>query len=102
MTRHIFTTRHGGVSTGVYASLNLGINRGDEEENVRENYRRLGAMLGCSRFVFANQQHTTITECRPEQVKKMCLTVLPMLPTAYYKGEGHCCGLYGRLRACPD
>ena len=70
MTRHIFTTRHGGVSTGVYASLNLGINRGDEEENVRENYRRLGAMLGCSRFVFANQQHTdNILNVGSEQVK---------------------------------
>lgn len=43
---HAFTTRFGGVSGGIFESLNLGENRGDEPENVRENYRRLGAALG--------------------------------------------------------
>ena len=38
---HAFTTRWGGVSEGSLDSLNLGENRGDSEENVRENYRRL-------------------------------------------------------------
>ncbi len=32
--QHAFTTRFGGVSTGDFASLNLGSNRGDDEENV--------------------------------------------------------------------
>ena len=44
--RHMFTTRHGGVSEGVWASWNLGENRGDEPEAVRENYRRLGELFG--------------------------------------------------------
>ncbi len=44
-TTHGFTTRLGGVSTGVYSSLNLGENRGDDPENVRENYRRLSDAL---------------------------------------------------------
>ena len=35
--RHAFTTKFGGVSTGHCESLNLGFNRGDTEENVREN-----------------------------------------------------------------
>ena len=39
--RHVFTTKAGGVSTGHCESLNLGFNRGDDERNVRENYRRL-------------------------------------------------------------
>ncbi len=54
---HGFTTRLGGVSSGVYESLNLGVNRGDREENVRENYRRIQAALGIDRLVFSRQVH---------------------------------------------
>ena len=43
---HAFTTRFGGVSEGIFGSLNVGENRGDSPENVRENYRRIGAALG--------------------------------------------------------
>lgn len=39
--RHGFTTRAGGVSEGIYASLNLGLGRGDDPDKVRENYRRV-------------------------------------------------------------
>src|SRR5437868_6070917 len=34
---HGFTTREGGVSTGPFASLNLGLNTGDARGNVLEN-----------------------------------------------------------------
>jgi len=44
--RHAFTTRYGGVSTGGFYSLNLGSNRGDDPEAVRENYRRVCALMG--------------------------------------------------------
>ena len=37
---HGFSTRLGGVSEGIFATLNLGANRGDDREKVRENYRR--------------------------------------------------------------
>lgn len=47
--RHLFTTRYGGVSTGDFASLNLGSNRGDPQENVAENYRRVAAFFGVGR-----------------------------------------------------
>ena len=57
-TRHLFTDRSGGVSRGIYASLNLRLSCDDEPENIRENYRRLGEMIGCDRFVLGNQQHT--------------------------------------------
>ena len=43
---HCFSTRFGGVSEGHLASLNLGTHRGDVPENVRENYRILGAAIG--------------------------------------------------------
>lgn len=57
--RHAFTTRLGGVSEGVYASLNLGERRGDEPERVRENYRRVCLALGVelSSLVFSRQVH---------------------------------------------
>lgn len=41
LVKHGFSTRHGGKSDGIYKSMNLGFNRGDAEENVRENYRIL-------------------------------------------------------------
>lgn len=44
--RHAFTTRYGGVSTGDFASLNLGSSRGDPQENVEENFRRVAALMG--------------------------------------------------------
>ena len=41
--RHGFTTRLGGVSTGRYASLNLGESWGDAAEQVKENLRLLAS-----------------------------------------------------------
>lgn len=59
---HGFTTRLGGVSTGVLDSLNLGMNRGDAPENVVENYRRLGAAIGFDPgwAVLTRQTHSNI------------------------------------------
>ena len=58
-TRHAFTTRYGGVSTGYLKSLNLGENRGDLPDNVRENYRRLGEATGIdiTRMAYTKQVH---------------------------------------------
>ena len=57
---HAFSTRLGGVSTGVLESLNLSVRRGDTPENVRENWRRLGAAAGLdlTRAVYARQIHS--------------------------------------------
>lgn len=41
-----FSTRHGGVSDGPYASLNLGVLTDDRAENAHENRRRLCAAVG--------------------------------------------------------
>ena len=43
--RHAFFTRQGGVSEGVYASLNGGVGSSDDPENVRENRRRMAETL---------------------------------------------------------
>jgi len=47
-TAHAFTTRLGGVSSGIYKSLNLAQRAGDDINNVRENYSRLCSALDIS------------------------------------------------------
>ena len=56
-----FSTRLGGVSEGDYSSMNVSFTRGDREEAVRENYRRLGEAIGfdCESLVCSDQTHTT-------------------------------------------
>jgi hypothetical protein len=54
----VVSTRHGGVSTGPYDSLNLGGHVGDDPAAVAENRRRLAAALGVDRLTFADQKHT--------------------------------------------
>lgn len=56
-----FSTRLGGVSEGCLSELNLGWNRGDLEENVRQNYRLVCKGLGveAERLVFSDQIHDT-------------------------------------------
>ena len=56
---HGFSTRLGGVSEGIYATLNLGMNRGDAPDRVRENYRRFCAAIGADmgNIVCASQVH---------------------------------------------
>ena len=44
--RHGFFTREGGVSTGIYASLNCGLGSDDNPEHVLENRARVASRLG--------------------------------------------------------
>lgn len=57
---HGFSTRLGGVSQGMYSSMNLSFARGDEEEAVRENYRRISRAIGFlpEDIVTSDQTHT--------------------------------------------
>ena len=61
IVRHLFSTRLGGSSEGVFSSMNLSFTRGDDAECVLENYRRIAGILGCrmSDFVCSDQTHTT-------------------------------------------
>lgn len=61
MISHLFTTREGGVSGGMYRSLNLSYTRGDDPARVTENYRRVAQALGCAPedIVCSQQTHTT-------------------------------------------
>lgn len=58
---HGFSTRLGGVSEGIYSSMNLCFTRGDKEEAVLENYQRLAKAVGfdVKDMVASDQTHTT-------------------------------------------
>jgi YfiH family protein len=58
--RHAFFTRAGGVSQGIYESLNSGVGSNDDPANVTENRERMAASLGVApeRFLTAYQIHS--------------------------------------------
>ena len=58
---HGFSTRLGGVSQGIYESMNLSFTRGDNEDAVRENYRRLSDAMGFSMGDIVTSDHKTKT-----------------------------------------
>ena len=59
--RHAFSTRMGGVSKGVFSSMNLNFDRGDKSDNVTENYRIFckAAGFGFDTLVASSQKHKT-------------------------------------------
>ncbi len=75
--RHAFFTRTGGVSTGLYASLNVGFGSGDAPAAVAENRARAAARMDVTpdRLVTCYQVHSptcvVVTEpWRPENAPK--------------------------------
>ena len=58
----LVTTRHGGVSAGAYATLNLSFGVGDRPEDVLENRRRAATALGAGLgdVVFGKQVHGAV------------------------------------------
>lgn len=61
IVKNAFTTREGGVSKGIFESLNLSFTRGDDPDAVKENYRRIAAAFGKEEtdIVCSDQTHTT-------------------------------------------
>lgn len=61
LVQHGFSTRFGGVSEGIYSSMNLSFAQGDDEERVQENFKRMAHAIGVreDRLVRAQQTHTT-------------------------------------------
>jgi YfiH family protein len=58
--RHAFFTRAGGVSDGIYESLNGGIGSNDDPEKVVENRRRMAEAMGVAptHFLSVHQTHS--------------------------------------------
>lgn len=71
LVRHGFSTRLGGVSQGVWSSMNISTTRGDDPKSVEENRRRIALAIGVDeeKMVFSSQTHTTnvavVTEKSP-------------------------------------
>lgn len=68
VVRHAFTTRKGGVSSGIYSTVNMSFSNGDSRENVLCNYNRICDAIGVdvNKCVLSHQTHTvnlkTVTE----------------------------------------
>lgn len=59
--RHAFSTKHGGVSTDEWTSMNFAFSRGDKPENVIENYKIFSDAVGFdyNSLVTSSQDHNT-------------------------------------------
>ncbi len=57
---HMISTRLGGVSSGMFATMNYSYVRGDDKEAVDENFRRTARVFGTlpDAFVCSDQTHT--------------------------------------------
>jgi YfiH family protein len=96
--RHAFFTREGGVSSGVYASLNGGTGSRDDPEKVRENRARMAATLGVSpeRFLVPFQIHSAdaIVVTEPWQgVRPRCDGIVTNVPGLALGITGADCGV---------
>lgn len=76
---HAFTTRYGGVSRGIYSSLNLGENRGDLPESVRKNYKIICDVLGTTseHLVFSKQIHECTIRCVTQNDRHTLFSTVP-------------------------
>lgn len=74
-TPHGFFTRRGGVSSGVFSSLNIGYEKGDKKACVDENRRRICAVFSkdLDRLVTVKQCHssTVVVLNRPKRVDEI-------------------------------
>lgn len=76
IVKHGFSTRLGGVSKECFSTMNLSFTRGDNEADVRENFRRITAAIGvdCENLVFSQQTHTTNVRIVTEEDRGMGFT----------------------------
>lgn len=103
---HAFSTRLGGVSQGIYSSMNLSFTRGDEDAAVHENYRRLAEAVGFSAedIVTSDQTHTANVRVITEEDRGNGITKprpytdvdgwLQMFPDLYWQLYADCVPLY--------
>lgn len=89
---HGFSTRRGGVSDGIFATLDLGMDRGDEPARVTENWRRFLGSCGIHQksFVCGCQVHGNVVHIADRSD----------LRPAYGKGDMNTCD--GYVTGLPD
>ena len=60
--KHGFFNRHGGVSKGIYKSLNCGLGSKDKVEDLKKNIEKVCKKIGCGKnnLILLNQIHSNI------------------------------------------
>ena len=60
LVKHGFSTKKGGVSEGIYSTMNLGLKRGDDIGRVKTNFQIMARTLGVpyEKMVLSDQTHT--------------------------------------------
>ena len=60
--RHGFFNREGGVSKGIYKSLNCGFGSNDKIKNIKKNIEKVCKKIGCNKnnLILLNQIHSNI------------------------------------------
>jgi YfiH family protein len=97
--RHGFFTREGGVSTGVYASLNGGVGSSDAPAAVGENRARMAAALGVApgRLLVPYQVHSpdvvTVSEPWAPEARPRCDGIVTATPGLALGVTGADCGM---------
>ncbi|MDE3177960.1 MAG: polyphenol oxidase family protein [Pseudomonadota bacterium] len=97
--RHGFFTRAGGVSSGVYASLNGGVGSSDAAEAVAENRARMAACLGLAgeRLLVPYQVHSpdvvTVSQPWEAQARPRCDGIVTATPGLALGVTGADCGM---------
>ena len=97
--RHAFFTRVGGVSNGVYASLNGGVGSSDAAEAVAENRARMAAALGldAERLLVPYQVHSpavvTVSEPWTPEARPRCDGIVTATPGLALGVTGADCGM---------
>ena len=97
--RHAFFTRAGGVSTGVYASLNGGVGSSDAPAAVAENRARMAAALDlpAERLLVPYQVHSpdvvTVSEPWGVEARPRCDGVVTATPGLALGVTGADCGM---------
>ncbi len=105
--RHGFFTRQGGVSQGVYASLNGGVGSNDDPAHVQENRARMAEFLGVppTRLLVPFQIHSAlafaVAEPWPADARPRCDALVTATPGVALGVTGADCGilLFADMRA---
>ncbi|WP_298428149.1 polyphenol oxidase family protein [Rhodoblastus sp.] len=96
---HAFFTRQGGVSGGVYASLNGGVGSNDAPDSVRENRARMARALGVTpeNFLVPYQIHSAdalpVAAPWPEDARPRCDGLVSATPGLALGVTGADCGI---------
>ena len=69
---HNFFNKNGGVSDGIYSSLNCGAGSKDDKNNVRRNIQIVASQIGCGveNLILLNQIHSNKIIDINKRVKK--------------------------------